>query len=502
MSTSSPAQAIIRVEQGICPSPAHALAAPFDFTAFAGEHIAIVGPNAGGKSRLVDLLTSRHRLQYPWPRYDFRPSSRPLAADNIRIVTFRDSYGDADSGYYLQQRWNPSELDENFPTTGELLERSYAATGDDIPARRKHRERLYELFEMHPLLDKCIVSLSSGELRKFTLVRALLGTPRVLVMDNPYIGLDAATRDRLTQLLDTLAAQPDLQIILVLSRADEVPDFVTHVYEVDGLAVGPKQARTACPSAPPRPAGSVPDEDTLAALRHIVEQAPPPPGGNEVVRLNDVSIRYGDHTLLDRLTWVVRKGERWALRGRNGAGKSTLLSLVCADNPQGYACDIALFGRRRGTGESIWEIKRHIGYVSPEMHRAYRRNVPALRIVASGLTDRTGLYVQPAEEDYEAARRWMAIFGLSGLEERPFLQLSGGEQRLVLLARAFVKFPALLVLDEPMHGLDERNCRRVKRIIDAYCSRPDRTLVMVTHYDEELPACITQRLELRRPAEP
>lgn len=92
---------------------------------------------------------------------------------------------------------------------------------------------------------------------------------------------------------------------------------------------------------------------------------------DEVVRLNKVSIRYGDRTILKELDWTVMRGQKWALSGENGAGKSTLLSLVCADNPQSYACDIRLFGRKRGTGESIWEIKKHIGYVSPEMHRAY-----------------------------------------------------------------------------------------------------------------------------------
>lgn len=116
---------------------------------------------------------------------------------------------------------------------------------------------------------------------------------------------------------------------------------------------------------------------------------------DEVVRLNKVSIRYGDRTILKELDWTVMRGQKWALSGENGAGKSTLLSLVCADNPQSYACDISLFGRKRGTGESIWEIKKHIGYVSPEMHRAYLKNLPAIEIVASGLHDSIGLYKRP-----------------------------------------------------------------------------------------------------------
>lgn len=218
----------------------------------------------------------------------------------------------------------------------------------------------------------------------------------------------------------------------------------------------------------------------------------------EVVRLNKVSIRYGDRTILKDLDWTVMRGQKWALSGENGAGKSTLLSLVCADNPQSYACDISLFGRKRGSGESIWEIKKHIGYVSPEMHRAYLKNLPAIEIVASGLHDSIGLYKRPKEEQMSVCEWWMDIFGIAALKDRPFLQLSSGEQRLALLARAFVKDPELLILDEPLHGLDTYNRRRVKKVIEAFCQRRDKTLIMVTHYENELPATITHRLHLER----
>lgn len=194
----------------------------------------------------------------------------------------------------------------------------------------------------------------------------------------------------------------------------------------------------------------------------------------------------------------MRCGERWALSGQNGAGKSTLLSLVCADNPQSYACDIALFGQQRGTGESIWDIKKHIGYVSPEMHRAYQRDLPTLRIVASGLHDSVGLYVKTDDSQLDICRFWLRIFGLEGKEETSFMKLSSGEQRLVLLARAFVKDPELLILDEPLHGLDMTFRRRVKDIIETFCERRNKTLIMVTHYKEELPACIDHSLHLTR----
>ena len=171
-----------------------------------------------------------------------------------------------------------------------------------------------------------------------------------------------------------------------------------------------------------------------------------------------------------------------------------------ADNPQSYACDIALFGNPRGSGESIWDIKKHIGYVSPELHRSYQRDLPAIRIVASGLMDSVGLYVKPKDEDMDKCRFWMKVFGLEGLEERGFLKLSSGEQRLVLLARAFVKDPELLILDEPLHGLDNYNRRLVKDIIEAFCKRNNKTMIMVTHYKEELPACINHSIFLMRHA--
>lgn len=207
---------------------------------------------------------------------------------------------------------------------------------------------------------------------------------------------------------------------------------------------------------------------------------------DEIVRCTDVSLRYGDRTIFSGIDWCVRRGERWSLQGRNGAGKSALLSLVYADNPQAYACDIALFGRRRGTGESIWEIKKHIGYVSPEMHRSYCHHIPVIDILASGLNDTIGLYRKIHDEERDVCQAWLHIFGIDHLRDRDFCTLSSGEQRMALLARAFVKNPELIILDEPLHGLDNRNRNLARAIIRTYCSQPDKTLIAVTHYPEEL----------------
>ena len=432
------------------------------------------------------------------------------------MIRFRDSYADMEGTYYLQKRWNTQVIEEETPTVRQILERTVASAGardrwrlspEGTESARLEREsllsRLTARFGWDRLADEYVISLSSGETRKLQLTTALLDLPRILVLDNPFIGLDAGTRAMLGDLLAELAERLRLNWVLLLTHPEQIPSFVTHVIPVrDGVA-GEKMPAEAFRAR--QEAGktietlhsglaarilSFPVRD-LSAVPFYPEGPSP-----EIVRCEDVSICYGARTILSHLDWVVREGECWALRGANGSGKSTLLSLVCADNPQAYACRISLFGHPRGSGESIWEIKRHIGYVSPEMHRAYQKNIPALDIVASGLFDTVGLCLHPSAEQYALSREWMSVFGIDGLAERPYLQLSSGEQRLCLLARAFVKDPELLILDEPMHGLDPAHCRQVRRIIETFVRRPHKTLLFVTHYDEELPACIDRCLRL------
>ena len=470
------------------------MAEPVDFTLEEKEHIAIVGRNGAGKSMFVDILTGRHPAFPDMVTYGF-----DAPYDNIKYISFRDTYGgDNDRTYFLQQRWNQMEIDEETPTVASKLEEAYQLAGTDTPERRALQQHIYKLFHLESLLDKYIILLSSGELRKFKLASSLFTDPRVLIMDNPFIGLDAETRDQLKELLATLSEERQLQIILVLSKSDEIPEFITHVVEVRDMHVLPKTPREDyLQSRPPFPTRLLSDEKAQTILNMPVKQ-PSASTSQEVIRFNNVSIRYGSRTILKDLTWTVNQGERWALSGQNGSGKSTLLSLVCADNPQRYACDITLFGHQRGSGNSIWDIKKHIGYVSPEMHRSYRQDIPAIRIVASGLQDTIGLYAKPKESEYDICRQWMNVFGIGHLAERTFLKMSSGEQRLVLLARAFVKDPDLLILDEPLHGLDNYNRRLVKDIIETFCQRPDKTLIFVTHYQEELPSVINHSLTLQK----
>ena len=468
--------------------PQFRLADPADITIEAGEQVAIAGPNGAGKSLLVDLMTGAKPMMGGTPTYDFGAERSARVSDNVRYIAFRDAYGDGQEPAYYQQRWNQGD-ETVWPTVREqLLKGRTADAGDCAP--------LWTLLGVGPLLDKAVVQLSSGELRRFQLARALWPLPRVLVIDNPFIGLDKAARAMLAELLASLAHR--MTIVLVVARPEDIPGFITHVVPVEGRTVRPKQTRADYLTRQPETQAGL-----TAAGHHRILSLPAHADDyrtDSVVAFRDISIRYGSRTILDHLTWSVRRGEHWALTGENGAGKSTLLSLVCADNPQAYACDIDLFGRRRGTGESIWDIKRHIGYVSPEMFRSYKKNLPAADIVASGLHDTIGLYRRISPEERTAADLWMEVFELDHLAARPYLSLSSGEQRMVLLARAFVKDPELLILDEPFHGLDNGNRQRARDIIEAFCQRPSKTLVMVTHYEEELPACIDHSLHLRKNA--
>ena len=461
------------------------MAEPVDFTLEEGEHIAIIGRNGSGKSMFVDMLTGRHPVYPGMVTYSF---DEPY--NNLKHITFRDTYGgDNDRTYFLQQRWNQMEIDEETPTVGSKLEEAYQLAGDDTPQRRALQKHIYEIFHLEPLLDKYIILLSSGELRKYKLAASLFTNPKVLIMENPFIGLDAQTRDQLKELL-TMLTKEGLQIILVLAKTDEIPDFITHIVEVREMRVLRKVSSFEERGMRNEERGMRNEERGARSEERGAR--------NEIIHFNKVSIRYGERTILKDLDWTVRQGEHWALSGDNGSGKSTLLSLVCADNPQAYACDISLFGHKRGSGESIWDIKRHIGYVSPEMHRSYKQNIPAIQIVASGLKDTIGLYIRPNEAEREQCRKWLEVFGIGHLADRKFMEMSSGEQRLVLLARAFVKEPDLLILDEPLHGLDDENRVMVKEIVDKYCENPSRTLIYVTHYKEELPHCIDHSIFLKK----
>lgn len=480
---------IVEIKNGLVGNPDKAFRAPINLSIEEGEKIAIVGDNASGKSRLAEVLSYSLQLSGDSIQYHFQQG---MISDNVRYIAFKDSYGPADNNYFLQQRWEQCFIDEEATPT---VKKSLGSAFESSPIK----DTLLDIFNLEPFMDKFIISLSSGELRKFRFAKALMRMPKLLIVDNPFIGLDANTRDEVTALLKTLSERIGMTLVLVLTKPEMMPDFITHVIPVHDLIVDPKIPVSQYKI---NKVTSKMDNNLLKMVKDYPMKEPdnfyPQDCNAEIVRCNSVSIKYGNRTILKDLNWTIKEGERWLLTGKNGSGKSTLLSLICADNPQSYACNIELFSHKRGTGESIWEIKKHIGYVSPELQRSYQKDITAVRIVSSGFFDTLGLFKSPTDEQKKRSLYWMKIFGIEDLAERSYLKLSDGEQRLCLLARAFVKDPELIVLDEPFHGLDNRHCDEVMSIIDAFMKRPHKTLIFVSHYKNEVPSCVTHKMELIR----
>lgn len=447
------------------------------------NNVAIIGPNGAGKSVLVDIIIGS-KLCRKGSLVSITDSDVELPSDQIKYMSFRDIYSMADNKpTYYQQRWNATENEET-PMVIDIL-------GSE---NCKRHADLIESLAIGGILEKRLILLSSGETRKMQIFRALLGMPKLIVIDNPYIGLDAESRDVVNELLKKISAE-GIQVILVLCNPADIPPMVQTVVPVEKmrcLGAVSIDKFMADKKLHEQLFGVVEPQFSLptTAARQLER-----PYENAVI-MNKVNVRYFTKQILKDLDWTVRRGEKWALLGRNGCGKSTLLSLVCGDNPQAYANDITLFDCKRGTGESIWEIKSHIGYLSPDMHTYYQADIPCIDVVASGFFDTVGLYRKPNDEQRKLAMEWMKSFGAEHLANRSFLTVSYGEQRLVMLTRVFVKTPSLLILDEPLHGLDIGKKRLAKAIIEQYCSSPEVTLIYVTHYRHEIPSCVTQEKTL------
>lgn len=479
---------IVHIKNAVPRLPELQFASPLEWTIEENQQWAIIGPNGAGKTLIADMVQQKFALKEGEVCFKTAGKINEL----VKSIAFKDIYSLADcKNSYYQQRWHATETEE-VPTVQELMQ-TYTGT--------EELKKVLAIFKIEELLPKKLIYLSSGELRKFLIVRTLLIRPHILILDNPFIGLDAPSRNLLIEMLQQMTRLKGVQIVLLLSNPEDIPEMITHVLPVYNRTCLLPQSREEFlkdrdligllfPSEIENQPANTPD-----IILPIDKNKTPSPH-RVTLRMEQVCIRYGARTILKELDWEIKNGEKWALFGPNGAGKSTLLSLVYADNPQSYANTLYLFDRKRGSGESIWDIKKRIGYVSPEMHLYYQENVPTLHIVGSGFFDSIGLYRKCNPDQEAIASEWMKVFGIDHLRNRLFLTLSSGEQRLALLARAFVKDPDLIILDEPLHGLDINNKKKVARIIEQFCSRAGKTLIYVTHYPHELPACVDKRFEL------
>lgn len=415
------------------------------------------------------------------------------------------------------------------------------AVGDEVLAP------VVDVCGVRNILDRGLRFLSTGELKRAMFARAILADPDVLVVDEPEDGLDAAGKIWIRSLFEGFVRKGRPAVLMVSDRTGDFP----RMWNRQGLAEGGRLrvvgaaglSGTAGDSGGAGTAGGagavaaaaalaghdmrrsfgtfvVPDGKAIlfggmpgllpevlipelvgkAASGASQAAAGSAAEGSEapLVELRGVSVGWSGQVVLDSLDWIVRKGEHWLVRGPNGAGKSTLLELVTGDHPQAFRNDVRLFGRRRGSGESVWEIKARVGIVSHRLHLEYRRvgDVSLEDALVSGFHDSVGLYAEVPDSERGAAREWLALAGFAGRGRVRFGRLSFGEQRALLVARAAIKEPELLVLDEPCHGLDPEHRERTLALLGAIAGRGRSTLVHVTHDPAEVLDCERRVLEL------
>ena len=295
-------------------------------------------------------------------------------------------------------------------------------------------DRVLQLLQINHLRQSRLIQLSNGENKRFQLAKALLQQPKLLILDSPFIGLDQQARKVLHEIINQLIAE-QISVVLITTPS-EIPDRITQVLELQDDCSSQVYSRPSFLARQPEQVISVATETGIHSQLLVGLSTQADASFDVAIRMQNVSIRYGGKTILDGVNWLVNRGDKWSLSGPNGAGKSTLLSLINGDNPQAYANQIYLFDRKKGSGESIWDIKQRIGYISPELHLYFNRRLCCFEAVASGLTDTLISDKNLSAEQKATVAQWLNVFNLSHQKEKPLIELPLSEQRLVLLARA------------------------------------------------------------------
>ena len=334
-------------------------------------------------------------------------------------------------------------------------------------------------------MDAALLQLSSGERKKLQLILALAKPSQIIILDNPLIGLDVATVERLHEYMAKLA-QAGVCFILI-GDSHTIPKFITHV-----LSISPNHdlIKTSINDYHPQTPVATNFNYTNLELPEFSSEF------ENIIKFKAVTISYGEKVALNNVNWQVMPGDKWLVSGANGAGKSTLLSLINGDHPQAYANEIYLFDRKRGSGETIWEIKRNIGFISPELHWNFDGSMTCLQAVISGFYDTPSLHRNATDEQISIAEQWLDGAGLGNYSKQRFANVSNGIQRMLLLLRAIIKNPPLFIFDEPCQGLDDYQTQQFVALVDYLFADSQHTIIYVSHRADQIPNCINQQLNL------
>lgn len=387
--------------------------------------------------------------------------------------------------FYFQQRFNSSES-EQTATVKECLEQVHAKVPGPWTI-----ERATEVLNLSHLRDQSLLKLSNGETRRLVLALGLMRQPLIYLMDQPMTGLDAKTRAEFGGILREII-DAGVHVILTTSP-EEIPDGITHVGQLNSAGITETWARE---NFPHQDHVSIQLNWDWNLLRELLSSQLS--SDETLIELKEVSIHYGEKQILKNLSWEIRAGEKWLLQGPNGSGKSTLISLLIGENPQAYSQNIFLFGRKRGSGESIWDVKRPIGFVAPELPRYFPSNQTCRKVILSGFFDTMGLFKKTTPDQESKADAWIKLFELDPVKDLPIQRLSLAQQRWTLLARAMIKHPKLLILDEAAQGMDDLQRALFRTTVQKICEFSSITLIYVSHYLEDVPQAVNLKKELNR----
>ncbi|MGY3213621.1 ATP-binding cassette domain-containing protein [Mucilaginibacter sp. HD30] len=471
-----------------------------NFSINKGEHWAIMGESGSGKSALLQTVAGNLNAIGGMVNYYFFEEYLQQHPDQKGYIThhklialvepkhhFRNLSNTTE--FYYQQRYNSSDSEDAL-TVSAYLDTINPLTGDNT---YWNFEKIMLVLKLDALREKQPIKLSNGEGKRLRIAAALMKNPVLLLLDSPLTGLDVETRREFNNIIGEIAAS-GITIVMATSP-DELPDVITNVALLKDGGInwqGPKnQFKTHLATLKPE---SGIDKNEIKALLNLTAAET----YRQIVHMKNVTIKYGENVILDGINWDVKPGDKWALLGNNGAGKSTLLSLVNGDNPQAYANDIVLFDRQRGSGESIWDIKKKTGFVSPELHQYFPTDNSCLQVIESGYYDTLGLFRPSNPKRTDIALRWMKALEIDKYARVLLKNIPASAQRLCLLARALIKNPPLLIFDEPCQGMDAHQVQHFKTLVDTICSLSNVTLIYVTHYQHEIPESVDKVLKLEK----
>lgn len=348
----------------------------------------------------------------------------------------------------------------------------------------KLTQSLIDDLDLNYLRESGFRMLSTGESRRVMLAIALANKPDFLLLDNPFAGLDVEHREMLSNYLSELSLT--LQMIVTFSREEDQPDWIDDIALFNHGELSQMMDKNSWNNHPVikqlKAQSAIQSEEMLELIHRHQHQSN---FADPVFEIKGGKVAYTDKLIFSGLDWRINKGQHWQIKGPNGCGKSTLLGLIFGDHPQCYSNDIHIFGKQRGTGETIWQIKQHIGMVSSSLHLQYRVNCSALDVIISGFYDSIGVYQKATAEEITIAQEWLAMLHMSEYAKTTFKQLEYGQQRLLLVARAIVKQPTLLILDEPYQGLDYLGRRLIKNALELIAKENLSQLLYVSHYQAD-----------------